>query len=359
MSQRRKLSKSACEKYMACPASYDYYYNQRIVPVRTGSALMFGSAMDAALNALLLNSGNALTAYKAETAKYELGKSVPGKYDYDGELLTEDMRADLSAKLVPIGYKGDIDHLVATLVPRVSAYQKGYGPDISDNQYKALDLIHRAVFEVKAELMIAAYREKVIPQIEQVHNVQKASGPGYLDATVTWSGLGKRIADNKTAGKRYAEDACEYSAQLAMYAAEENISQVTFIVMVKDMIKNRRKVCETCGHVGKGSHKTCDNIISHPPEGADFPSRHERCGGEWKVTISPEADIQIIHGEITPEAMAVAAELQREVQRAVDAKIFMCNVNQCNSQFGKQCEYKNLKWKGSMENLEYRDGKKK
>lgn len=330
----RKLSHSACTRYMACPASYDYYYNQGIRPAKLGSALMFGSAMDSALNELLLTKSmtKALDAYNATVTSYALGSVTIGKYDYDSDLLTEKDREQLLTALVEVGYKGnDIDGLVASLM---SKHQ------LSENQYKALDLVVRRVFEHKATLLLTAYADKVLPYIQQVYNVQKPSGPGYLDATVEWKGYGKIIVDHKTSGRPYADDSIEYSAQLAMYAAEEKVNQVAFVVLVKQLKKNKEKVCGVCGHKGAGSHKTCDNVVDG-----------DRCGGPWEITIRPEAEIQILHGEVTKEAMAVADELQREVRRAVEAKIFPCNVGSCNSQYGRACEYKNLKWKNSMDGL--------
>jgi hypothetical protein len=112
------------------------------------------------------------------------------------------------------------------------------------------------------------------------------------------------ILDHKTASKRYPEDECEYSLELALYAKEEGINQVGYVVFDKEMRKRQ-----------------------------------------------PRARIQVIFGEITPRAIEVASEVQEQVQRAVDAKIFPCNFSQCNKQFGKPCEYKNLKWKGDMTGL--------
>jgi hypothetical protein len=347
---RRKLSKSACEKYMACPAAFDFYYNKKISPIKMGSALMFGNGMDSALNELLLNTGvEPLQAYRNAVSKYELGKVMFGKYDFDAELLTDEKLKALLPILNTVGYKGtDPLDLFRKLTSKAEP--------LSENQEKAIDVIYRAVFEAKAELMLEAYRIKVLPFITAVYNVQKASGPGFLDATVEWRDRGRVILEHKTSGRPYPEDAIDYSAQLAMYAAEENVKLVAFVVLIKEIQKNRRKVCTVCGYVGQGSHRTCDNMVDVHPQG---DGKLRRCGGDWTVTISPEAEIQILHGEVTEQAMAVAAELQREVQRAVDAKIFPCNVGQCNNQYGKQCEYKNLKWKNDMTGLEVRKPKDK
>lgn len=262
-----KLSKSACAKYLQCPFSFKAYYLDKIRPVKVGSPLVFGNGLDAALNALLLNTGDPIKIYDKTVGEVPLGRMVPNKNDFDGDLLSPIARELLLGRLRTLGYKGDdIDGLYASLFQKYQAKEP-----LSKNQEKALDLICREVLMVKAILMIEAYKKHVLPNIETVHNVQKRTGSGVLDATVTWKGLGKRIIDNKTAGRPYSEDSIDYSLQLAMYALEENIRDVTYVVLLKNIKKHRRKVCVECGHVGKGTHKSCDAIV----EGG-------RCGGEWE-----------------------------------------------------------------------------
>lgn len=340
----RKLSHSACCKYLSCPFSYDAYYNKGIQPVKKGSALVFGIGIDAGLNALLLNNAEAIDEYYKAVSAIPLGNMIPGQYDYDHELLNENQKINLLKQLREFGYQGDnIDSLAETLLRRIKD-----GEVLSDNQYCAIDLLARACLEVKAELMFQAYERLVLPQIEEVISVQSWSGSGILDAKVRWKGLGVRILDNKTSSRAYPQNAIEYSAQLAMYAAEEKITDVTYVVLIKQLKKNREKRCQSCGHIGKGSHSTCDNIVNG-----------KRCKGEWIVTISPEAEIQIVHGEIIDKALEVAAETEREIKRAIKAEIFPCNLPKCNDQYGKPCEYRDLKWKGSMEGLEIRKRSRK
>jgi hypothetical protein len=336
----KKLSKSACEKWLQCPFSYDAYYNQRLEPARIGSSLVFGNGVDKAIGAVLTKK-SWREEYQKEFDKIPLGEMIVHPSDYDPELLSDDTKAKLLEQVVALGYPGDdVDNLVSTLIDKVEP--------LSENQNKCLDLLARESLKVKAELFIIAHQKHVMPYIEEVFNVQKAAGPGYLDATLRWAKRGKVIADYKTSGKRYPTNAVEYSAQLAMYAAEEKITDVVYIVFIKSIKKNRQKICSVCGHNGTGkTHKTCD-----------AKKDKTRCDGAWTETIEPEAEVQIIHGEITPRAMEVAAELQSEIARAVEAKIFPCNVQQCNSQFGKPCVYRDLKWKGDMTGLKKREYRK-
>jgi hypothetical protein len=285
-----------------------------------------------------------MEAYRRSAAKTPIGKMVPHPDDWDTDLLSNEELSRLLEQSRKYGYKGDdLNGAVGTLLGRLKDYQKRKpgSESLSDNQYAVIDLASRASLEKKAELMFKAYQKHVLPKIEEVHNVQKPSGSGILDATVSWHGLGKRIVDNKTAGKPYSDNEADYSFELAMYAAEEKIYDVTYVVLIKAIQKNRIKTCSACGHIGKGSHKTCDNLVGD-----------KRCGGEWTMTIAPEAQVQIVHGHITPEAVKVAVETEQDINRAVKAEIFPCNFPNCNKQFGKPCEYKDLRWKGDMTGLE-------
>jgi hypothetical protein len=348
---RRKLSKSACATYAQCSAGYDYHYNKGIRSIKTDSPLVFGNGIDQGLNAILLKTGDPMDAFVKEFEKFPAGSIVPNVNDYDGELMSPEAKAFMLESIRQYGYAGDdVDGLAHTLLARIKA-----GEELSENQHKAVDLLCRGSLGCKARLMFDAYREKVLPRITRVYNVQKPSGPGFLDATVEWSGVGKVVMDHKTSGKAYPPDACDYSLELALYAGEEKVNNVAYVVLMKQIRKNRVKTCEICGHIGTGSHKTCDAITDVTDDGRGA----KRCGGEWTVTILPEADIQVVHGEITPRALEVAAEVQTQIQKAVDEKIFFCNFAQCNSQFGKQCKYKRLHWHGDMTGLEVKSKDKK
>lgn len=48
-----RLSHSQCSKYTQCPQAYKYHYIDRIRPKLSPASLLFGSALDAALNELL------------------------------------------------------------------------------------------------------------------------------------------------------------------------------------------------------------------------------------------------------------------------------------------------------------------
>ncbi len=339
----RKLSKSACEKYMQCPASFDYHYNQKIRPIKVGSPLVFGSAVDNALNAILLRTGSWVAEFQKAFNEVPLGDMVPHHSDFDWDLVEEIDKPQILEAIKAEGYKGDDVNDVSTKLIRKYVN----GESLSENQNKVVDLIARFCLKAKADLFFQAYVRDVLPNIEKVYNVQKESGPGYLDATVEWKGIGKVIIDHKTSGKRYPDNAVEYSAQLAMYAAEEKINLVAYVVFLKAIRKNRIRTCSTCGVVSNNNRiKTCDATANAKDDGI-----YTRCDGQFDETIRPEAEIQVVHGEITEQGMAVAEELQREVKRAVDAKIFPCNVQQCNSQFGKPCTYRDLKWKGDMTGL--------
>ena len=59
-----KISHSQVSKYLACPRMYKYHYRDKLRPDTTSSALLFGDAMDKALNSFLLEKKTVDEAYE-------------------------------------------------------------------------------------------------------------------------------------------------------------------------------------------------------------------------------------------------------------------------------------------------------
>lgn len=342
---RKKLSFSSCTKYMQCPFGWNEHYNNRVRPIMKGSPLVHGSGIDEGFN-VLLSGGTikkAMEAYRKEVAKTPIGRMLPHKMDFDHELLTTVQIGKLLPVVRKFGYPGDNPvSLAFSLMDKTKA-----GEELSGNQVKAYDVLCRASLESKAELIFKAYAAIVLPKIKKVISIQKRSGAGKLDIIADWEDVGVAIVDNKTSVKDFHDNAVEFSAQLAMYADAEKINKAIYVVINKQIKKNRLKICSVCAFEGQGSHTTCNNEIDD-----------KRCKGAWNESILPEVDIQIVHGEITPQAIEVVREFEESVHKSTEAKIFPCNVQECNSMFGKPCVYRDLKWKGSMEGLEVVPGGK-
>lgn len=333
--QKFGLTKSKMERYLRCPFSYDCHYNKKIRPFKTGSALMFGVGLDEAFNSLLLKDGqDPMEVYNNKTLEHKVGTVDYGKYDYDKYLLSYQDKEKALAYCKELGYKGeDVDELWNEL------YDK---EKLNPKHEKAMDYLGRLGLSKKAEIMIEAYKEQVLPRIKKVHAVQKASETGIVDLIADIDKKGNTyIIDNKTSSFEYEDNEADYSVQLTLYAIEEKINKVMFIVIPKKIDKEFTKICKDCGHKAEGSHKTCDNEV-----------KGKRCHGEWKTTMKVNVQIQFVEAEVTETMKKRSLEIKDQVGKAIDSKNFPCNFANCGNQFGKPCEYRDLYWKGSMEGLE-------
>lgn len=333
--QKFGLTKSKMEKYLRCPFSYDCHYNKKIRPRKLGSALMFGVGLDEAFNSLLLKDGrNPNEVYEASTKNYKVGSIDYGKYDYDKYLLNYEEKDKALEYCKTLGYKGeDVDELWDEL------YDK---EKLNPKHEKAMDYLARLSLSKKAEIMIKAYKEQVLPRIKKVHAVQKTSETGIVDLVADIDKIGNTyVIDNKTSSQEYEDNEADYSVQLTLYAIEEKINKVMFIVIPKKIDKDFTKICKKCGHKATGSHKTCDKEV-----------KGERCHGEWKTTMKVNVQIQFVEAEVTETMKKRSLEIKDQVGKAIEAKHFPCNFANCSNQFGRPCEYRELYWKGDLTGLE-------
>lgn len=336
------ISHSAYNKYVTCPKQYDLHYNKRIRPTGNLCHLVFGAAMDAAFNALLLKKPETAVTEAQKELDRLLTQSVDFKLgeDYDPELLTDAEKADLLKECMKFGYKGDnVDSLALTLLGK---------PTLSPGQRKALSVLCRASLIAKAKLMIEAFKKEVLPYIDEVIGVQKKAGSGFIDMVVRLKGRSEIfVGDNKTAGgwalrNIYTEDAVKWSVQLADYAAYENVSNGLYVVFDKQIKKNRIKQCKICGHIPDNNRtKTCN-----------AENANGRCGGEWIETIQPEASVRMVLGEISDALKKNVTEAKAGVEKGIAAGVFPRNLNACKMQYGKPCPYINYCWEGKMDGLE-------
>lgn len=328
----KPLSYSAYSKYHQCPKSYDLHYNEKLRPEYVSSALVFGGAFDAGINALLEGKD------PAEVFTYEAFKRLQkekvrwSKYDFDAELLIEDDFKDILTHAKEQGYSGDD---VVGLVERLMEKD-----EISDAQRSVLDLACVSSLLAVASLMFEAYRQRILPLFEGVHSIQRKVGSGFLDIEATLKGIGKTVLDHKTSVIPYDNDAVEVSPQLALYASQSECTHAGFVVFDKRIQKNRVKTCTVCNHESTGRARTCDNEING-----------KRCGGEWSEVIHPVAKVDLIVSPINKETLTLTVDAINETQKAVEAGCFPRNLNTCKDIFRKPCPYINYCWKGDETGL--------
>lgn len=310
----KKISHSAWKKYMTCPSMYDLHYNHRLRPKGTTSPLKFGVAIDEALNALLLDGKDPLPVFHDNFKWEDLQDVVWMDADLDTELFTPDQWAKVAKEGIN--------------------YRKW------------------ASMRIKGRMLLEAYQEKILPMIGTVHSVQKdlEDRPGVLDAKVTLLGDNRPIIlDHKTSARPYSPHAIMYDTQLALYAASEACTQVGFVVLVKQINKNRIKKCKKCGFNGSFTrHKTC-------PQETDGV----RCHGRWNETTRPEATIQLMVNDLPQRNMDLITNSILQTEKAINDGIYPKNLTACGKIYGKPCPYLEYCWKGNGEGLEIQPERKK
>ena len=306
MTDTKKISVSAFKLYHTCPAKFDLHYNKRLRSPDTTSALLFGSAIDEALNAYLLKTGDYLDTFK-ENFKFEQMTNVEfSKYDADMGLFDSE----------------SLDKV------------KG----------KSANYIAWASLRIKGRLLLDEYVNKIGPLIEEVHLVQHKtkSRPGFIDAILTLKGIGKVLLDHKTSAWPYKDDYAKDDIQLAAYGKDFGLTHVGFIVLVKKINKEILYNCTTCGYETRNTrYKTCSYT--------DIDGK--RCGGKWDKTTAFRPEIQLITERLDPSVVENTHSLISETEKNIEKKIFPKIVGQCGKMFGKKCIYYNYCWRNDQSGL--------
>ena len=309
---KKLISHSAWGKYLTCGKLYDLHYNMRLRPQGTSSALVFGSAIDEGLNVLLLEKdiGLAIDAFRKQFEWQDMTEVTWDDRDKDSSL---------------------VEYVAANF--------------ISEGHYAW------ACMRVKGRMLLEAYYADIYPLITEVISVQKNlhNRPGVLDAIVELRGYGRVLLDHKTAARPYQPDAPGISTQLALYARDQGISKVGFAVLVKQIQKNVKRICLSCGFDGSYvRHKTCPEIVNGV-----------RCRGAWDESYSPKAQTQLMVEDITDHVGKLVESSISEVENAIEAGIYPRNLNACGKMYGKPCVYIDYCWRGKKNGLEIAPERKK
>jgi rubrerythrin len=329
-----------------CGHSHYLHYKKRLRPTTSSAALLVGSALDEAINAILEGSGDPMAAFLSKWEKAFInGKEeylptstriVYAEADFDSEILTEKDKLQLSEYL-----KSNLPSYDSTFVldafQAIKQIKKNPYKKWTEEENKYYNLACWLSWTRKAEYIMDAYKSEVMPKIKKVVAVQKKiemtngdgdAVEGFIDLIAEWEDGKTYILDNKSSAREYAEDSPSTKPQLHLYAIAENNPNVGFIVYLKNLEKNRIKVCKKCGHTGEGRHKSCDNTVDD-----------SRCGGEWDERISPKAKIQILLGSTNPVLEELVLENINDVNKMLKNDIYAKNLNACDNWYGGQCPY--------------------
>ena len=305
-----KISHSAWDKYTTCPYMYYLHYEKRLRPKvgSTSSAIAFGYAIDNGLNELLITGDikKAIDVFRLYFKWEYMADVTWDSRDYDESLVTPEMLTE-SKK-----------------------YDKNW--------------LIWATMRVKGRMLLEVYNRDVYSLIEEVEHVQKElhDRPGVIDAIVKLRGHGRVLLDNKTSIKPYDDKAIPFSTQLALYAKDQGITKVGYVVLNKQIQKNTKKICKICNYNGSYTqHKTCPKT-----------NNGKRCHGLWNKSFSPEAQIQLLVEDIPEINGQLIEESLCQVEKGIKNNVFPKNLKACNKIYGNPCPYINYCWKQDETGLE-------
>jgi len=318
-----KISYSSWDKFLTCGFMYKIEKILKYEPKQKSSALVFGSAIDEGCNDLLLGKD-------AEVVKENFIKNIKKLYktdsyyffknDFDYDLLTEKQEQLALGYLKDLDYEGtlDIQTIHKTLFNKIMDNGKDYSV-ISKSQQLFISCISTMSLKQKGLMVFDAYVKKILPQIKEVISVQSElkTMPGFLDIKAKLLDDEIYILDNKTSSGLYSEDRILNASQLMIYAKDENVDNIGYIVMNKNVKKNTEKTCISCGFNGNGlRHKTCPNEIDSM-----------RCNGDWEVFITPEIEMQILLGKVDKKKQSITFESIKSVEESIKNNIYPMNLN--------------------------------
>lgn len=353
-----RISHSAVRLYSECGRRYQLHYQQKLRSPVISGALLFGSAIDQALNDLLVNKdvNKAIRTFSASFENQAINgvktyiptasNVVYAKTDYDADFVEEKYQSEYA--------------LLAT-----KKQEFGFDSLTLQEKERYCGINYLSMLR-KGEIMIDTYAHEVLPQIRQVLAIQKNielkndAGDeiiGYVDLIVEWKDGKRYILDNKTSTRDYDSDSASKSQQLLLYhyicKDEYKIDGgIGFIVLYKQIQKNRTKICSVCGFDGSGArHKTCNNKVESVKLGNGAPI-YRRCDGEWKETIDPKARIEVILNHSPEAAEDLVLSAFDSANEGIRKHVFTPNLQACgdfNSDY--RCPYYLKCWTGKDDSL--------
>lgn len=351
-----KLSHSAQDKYLLCPREYDLHYNEKLRSTDMGSALLFGTAIDAACEDYILERiplrarGVFKQTWKEQEIngeKTDLQSTTKIKYlgtDFDAELLSE----------------SDNEFLIEGTVFATAKelYQNLQGrEDLTEDEKIRWNWLNWMSLYRKGSFLVNKFMDFVDENVEEVYKTQPEieledqdgdKVTGKADFIVKLRDHAYPVVlDLKTTTKFYDKNSVKESKQLALYVMYfrefyPGMRKAGYVVLNKAIKKNREKICLVCGHDDSGTNnKTCTNKIDG-----------KRCGGGYTNKIYPEATMQFVFDTV-PETMieSVITGLNDTKQKIV-SKDFTPNYEACVRYGGKfNCVYYQYCRTGCMDGL--------
>lgn len=377
-------SYSQSSLYVSCPQAWYNRYVQKLDSVTEGASLSFGTAFDAAIAALLENKPDYMEIFNKKwfsttNRKKELvpifdsPTIVYANNDFDKDVLQpEDLQTllDWASELKIVTDNGVL------LMETILKNKKNPYKFVSEKEIQFFNRASWLSLKRKGELLVEAFKEQFLPQVEEVVAIQKhaylkdnTTGDavtGYIDFVLKIKGYDKPIIfDLKTSSALYKQDQIDNSDQLTLYVAIDghrfNTDIVGYAVCIKNIKKEIISYCVECGYQKDGQHKTCPAPVkpdpNWPQEKLDefLKKKPARCNGEWKDFKVLRPEVQVLIEKKSHEQMKSVLVDQANILEGMKQEIIYKNTSKCNNWYGGKCPYFNLCHNNDMTGLKKKD----
>lgn len=356
-----RLSYSAMEKYKTCPKMYELHYKEKLRSHKLSSPLLFGNAIDNALNTLLLKKKNNLT--DEERAFVSLDPKQVFDQTFSFQYINNE-REDMPTSLFLEYYKSDFDvdilepedfHRMDTYI-QLAGYQETDSlklreiieENMSKGPINSADLAYYNLcswlsLRRKGHMMLDTYEAKILPMIDEVFSIQREvdlpndvgdSLIGLIDFEASFKGKeGRYTVDNKTSSTKYKASDINDKGQLVIYDEFTENGKGAYCVLLKKLKKTKVKTCKNCGNATEGREKKC-----------------KIDKGEFDIDVKSEVEFQVFGKEIEEERKDLLFQEINDILERIKTQEFSENRNSC-FQYGKKCVYYDYCREGSTEGL--------
>lgn len=358
-----KLSHSASTKYQECSRAYKYHYIDNMRSTVQSSALLFGTSIDKSAEhyANTKNFDETLEIFNNTWQTQEISGVLSDlrfllNFTYSDKDLDTDLLKKDDWKLLS---ELNDDPEVYLYSIQQSKEKVGY-KGLSDDEKRFFNYTNWLCLKRKGYYMLKEFKRVFDENVEEVLGTQvkveleNEDGDivvGFADFVFKWKGIAKPVIfDLKTSARDYEEDSVRTSPQLSLYVFSlsekfDNTRNAGYLVLNKNISKNKKKVCSICGKDGTGGRfKTCDAIIDN-----------KRCDGEWNETFRPKARSQVIQESVSEILVERVLENFNDIGKAIKAEVFPRNFSNCIKYGVIKCAFYNLCHNNSMEEIECKE----
>jgi len=352
-----KLSHSKVDRYTKCGKNYYWHYIEGYRPIVKSSSLVFGGAIDKALNELLVNKdlNSAISKYNDEMFPYMKDPLLMySDKELNLDILSSWAKEDLSLYAKSLGFKSEVPVLIEGI------FDKKKEVDfigLRENTRAFLSYANYLSANAKMELILPEYLKTMFDPnnplaIKRVIKIQEEvvlNGiTGFIDFIAETNDGKVVVFDNKTASRPYAKNAAQTSTQLALYKyyldtmrQDLGVTHVGFAVLPKIIVPKNKKICKSCGFsTTTGLHKTCNALVND-----------KRCNGTWKLESIIETPVQLLVAEADMSLITDVLNSYDTVRASIEASEFLENKKMCNNWYGKSCEFAGKCFNDSDEGL--------